>query len=594
MGNKKEEKNYNAFIILKVKPKYLKEFTVMMVACQALYQRNKSDSFNWDKIQKNKRCEKIRLIEFLNRHFAIDWVNTKTQVIEKNKGGEAIEVSNGNKSLLLRLDRERTKAYLEIYGIKTCELVAEKENGELNIYKPKHDELAEILECFPIFGPFDFFLKISGEYEEIIQTTMLIREKLSIYIEETCTLTSFDISEFTSNNGEELFKIIDKNKYELNDWDNVNGIDNKEFLKIYFDVYSDNPNNKDIYISQYNTYLKIEIDENNNKKPTLEVTKGKIYNLLFKKNEYLFNWDEIQGNGNDILKKFKDILNQNFAIEWGERADIMKSNDGRTINVFTGNNFLSLSLNNEKTKVYLIIDDVRTYEFIAKTENDKLNIYKDGNLGKCQKLFREYLGEETFQRLVDFKQYLDYSTINGKDGDEDQRFVFIRVKPEFTEKFFLATTLIENFCKYSKSTEFAKINNIYYIVGQFDYLIDFNKDNKNKIGRTIFRIREILGDYIRDTVTINKIDLPMTNDEIKKIFKNILEKEYILNKDGEKIPNESNLSSARFNLEEIYRAETSSLIKLLDTPISFFEYENLNKRIDEIENRLEKINRNKD
>jgi len=46
-----------------------------------------------------------------------------------------------------------------------------------------------------------------------------------------------------------------------------------------------------------------------------------------------------------------------------------------TIRVYTDTNFLSLRLNDKKTRINLKIDDGRTYELIAKAENDTLNIY---------------------------------------------------------------------------------------------------------------------------------------------------------------------------------------------------------------------------
>ena len=87
----------------------------------------------------------------------------------------------------------------------------------------------------------------------------------------------------------------------------------------------------------------------------------------------MFSWDKIPGNDNGRLIKF---LNRHFAIEWVKTAEIEKIDGGRAIKVSIGNNFISLRLNDEKTKVYLKTDDGRTYEFIAKTENSQLNIYK--------------------------------------------------------------------------------------------------------------------------------------------------------------------------------------------------------------------------
>jgi hypothetical protein len=68
---------------------------------------------------------------------------------------------------------------------------------------------------------------------------------------------------------------------------------------------------------------------------------------------------------------------QNFSIKWVKAAKINKNDDGKTIRVTNGMNFFSLTLNDEKTNVNLEIDDGRTDEFIVKTENGELNIYKE-------------------------------------------------------------------------------------------------------------------------------------------------------------------------------------------------------------------------
>ena len=428
--------------------------------------------FSWDEIPGD---DDARLIEFLNRHFAIELeINAEFN----KKDDDTINVSTGENFVSLSLNDEKTKVYLKIDEVRKYEFIAKKEKSNINIYKnkivfilikvkpkyliefnimmvacqelcqrnkPQEDELADILSFFPIFGPFDFYLKISGENKKIIRTILIIREKFSIYINETCTLTSFEMSEILSNDDKELLKIIYENKYELDDWDNANVID------------------KD----------------------------GKI--------------------------KYQELPQ-----------------------------------------------------------------YQDKEA---------FIDSETFRRLVKFKQELGDSTNNGKEL-YNQRFVFIRVKPVFTKKFILAINLIRNFCEYSTSQEFAKINDIYYIVGPFDYLLEINRNNENKISKTIFKIRETLGDYIFDTVTIKKIYLPITNDEIKKLFKNRFGEEYILNKDGEKIPNENNQLKLEFNLDEISQAETSSLRNLLNNIPKFLSEYELNKRIDEMENHIEKLEKN--
>jgi len=100
----------------------------------------------------------------------------------------------------------------------------------------------------------------------------------------------------------------------------------------------------------------------------LKIDKSTTYEAV-----YLFNWDEIPGKDNERLIEF---LKQNFSIDWVKAGKIEKINDGKTIKVSNEKNNLSLRFNDEKTKVNLTIDDGRTDEFIAETENGKINIYE--------------------------------------------------------------------------------------------------------------------------------------------------------------------------------------------------------------------------
>ncbi|MDL5503742.1 MAG: patatin-like phospholipase family protein, partial [Candidatus Methanoperedens sp.] len=88
---------------------------------------------------------------------------------------------------------------------------------------------------------------------------------------------------------------------------------------------------------------------------------------------YLFSWDEIPGNDSERLIEF---LKQNYSIDWIKTAKIEKIDDNKTIRASVEGNYLSLSLNNEKNKVNLIIDDGRTDEFIVDREDGMSNIIK--------------------------------------------------------------------------------------------------------------------------------------------------------------------------------------------------------------------------
>ncbi len=97
---------------------------------------------------------------------------------------------------------------------------------------------------------------------------------------------------------------------------------------------------------------------------------------------FIFSWDEIHGNDKERLIEF---LVKKYCIDWVKKAKIEKIDNGRTIKLYSENNSLSLSLNNEKTRVNLKIDDGgRIDEFAATTENGKLNIYDDGLCKVCR------------------------------------------------------------------------------------------------------------------------------------------------------------------------------------------------------------------
>src|SRR4030042_4078856 len=87
---------------------------------------------------------------------------------------------------------------------------------------------------------------------------------------------------------------------------------------------------------------------------------------------YLFSWDNIPGNANE---KLIDYLTKKFCICWVKTAKIEKIDNSNTIKVSTEKNYLSLLLNDEKTKVNIKTDDDRTDELITKMKNGKLNIY---------------------------------------------------------------------------------------------------------------------------------------------------------------------------------------------------------------------------
>ncbi len=86
---------------------------------------------------------------------------------------------------------------------------------------------------------------------------------------------------------------------------------------------------------------------------------------------YLFIWDEIPGNDS---RKLIEFLEKIFDIDWVKTSIIEKTDDGKTIKVYTEKKSLSLTLNDEKKRVSLKIDE-KEYIYNVEMMNGKLNIY---------------------------------------------------------------------------------------------------------------------------------------------------------------------------------------------------------------------------
>ena len=101
-----------------------------------------------------------------------------------------------------------------------------------------------------------------------------------------------------------------------------------------------------------------------------------VYDLCEGEEGYLFSWNDILENDD---KRLIGFLKKRIDIEWLDNAIIEKIDDGKTIKLSFGDNSIYLKLNDDEINVILKIGGIRTDEFIAKTEKDKLNIYEKGN-----------------------------------------------------------------------------------------------------------------------------------------------------------------------------------------------------------------------
>jgi hypothetical protein len=95
-------------------------------------------------------------------------------------------------------------------------------------------------------------------------------------------------------------------------------------------------------------------------------------------NNYLFNWDEVDVMGTEN-ERLKEYLANNYDVEWVRSGNITKKSN--VINITSAGNSVNLLILEKTTnKITLKIGTDTTDEFAAKTENGKLNIYKQDEI----------------------------------------------------------------------------------------------------------------------------------------------------------------------------------------------------------------------
>jgi hypothetical protein len=114
--------------------------------------------------------------------------------------------------------------------------------------------------------------------------------------------------------------------------------------------------------------------------------------------KYLFSWDNVPGNDNEILLK---SLKDDIDIDWAENAEIRKSDDGKTLRISKSENSAEILIDEKKEKATLKISGGRTHNLKVKKENSKLNIYES-------KTKVEKLSEDEKRKLHKLYKDLNY------------------------------------------------------------------------------------------------------------------------------------------------------------------------------------------
>jgi ABC-type multidrug transport system ATPase subunit len=124
--------------------------------------------------------------------------------------------------------------------------------------------------------------------------------------------------------------------------------------------------------------------------------------------KYLFSWDNVPGNDNEILLK---SLKDDIDIDWAENAEIRKSDDGKTLRISKSENSAEILIDEKKEKATLKISGGRTHNLKVKKENSKLNIYES-------KTKVEKLSEDEKRKLHKLYKDLNYIGQTRKKYDE--------------------------------------------------------------------------------------------------------------------------------------------------------------------------------
>ena len=174
--------------------------------------------------------------------------------------------------------------------------------------------------------------------------------------------------------------------------------------------------------------------------------------------------------------------------------------------------------------------------------------------------------------------------------------VLIKVKPLYTQEFFLAMRVFKSLCNRDTSSQnLAIIDDVCSMFGTFDFFLELSVVGENiekkdeQINRTILKMREILGGYISETVTIKKFKIPMKKEELEQLFEKKLGHKHLAKlpgRNGEKIPDES--FDVKCDLIDICDAETTSLKNLL-IKATTSEIDNLNEQIVNLKNRVKEL-----
>ena len=126
---------------------------------------------------------------------------------------------------------------------------------------------------------------------------------------------------------------------------------------------------------------------------TVDLKKAYIYAHDLKK-IYSFSGDKVPGEDSErLLRYLKDVL----KIGWAKNAEISKSNDNKTICIFSDENSAEITFDEKKGKATINISDGRTLDLKVKNKHGKLNICPKIKHGTWLDVLDEFYKKEFYK-----------------------------------------------------------------------------------------------------------------------------------------------------------------------------------------------------
>ncbi|NCN65025.1 MAG: MBL fold metallo-hydrolase [Candidatus Altiarchaeum hamiconexum] len=328
-----------------------------------------------------------------------------------------------------------------------------------------------------------------------------------------------------------------KDKY-LFCWDDVpeNNTDFIKFLKDelkidwvekYLFCWDDVPENNVDFIKFLKDELKIEHinysqlfgDSKNTQDTTIKKSENKkTITVAYENNLLLFNKEKNKISSNISGKIYEYILRgERGRLKIYKNAAISKDKNNRSINITDNNNLLVFKLNKSKKKVTLKTTDHKTYEYLLKEEEGKINIYKEKK--DAIEFLKEAIKKEENFLFAHYVLGFIYNELNNYSDAKEEFIKCIEIDKNFADAYFDMGVALKNIGNLTEATNYFKKSLEFYEKTNYSRAIDANWWLKNIEGLKSGEMERSAEENVIDVIVED------LRDRKEKLFKYINEKE---------------------------------------------------------------------